>query len=291
MRGGWFSKNITNGFISNIDVLITGLVHIGTKFSTGAANLIKWSTLPYPSSEWIKNISNAMNSFILLSRKEFSSDNILNLNRMVDTIISISNKFNKTKFNTDSSASINKFSNDLQLLTNSIPTKDSVDRLVSLSASITKISGLGLSTSTSIYMLSKALKSLGATIEEMDMTTFDKLTKFSSSFTAISLIDNLKLQETIDIIKAKRLDIKAVIDDNSSRFSSVSSTPYFPGTTTINTPTMNTKALSDPLNDLVSYNRNIDKNLQELLKIQKETSDSPENVTVSSATRIGNRTS
>jgi hypothetical protein len=52
---------------------------------------------------------------------------------------------------------------------------------------------------------------------------------------------------------------------------------------------MDTEKISNPLLDLVAYNKNIDKNIQEMLKIQKEGSESPENVTVSSASRFGNR--
>jgi len=291
LRGGWFDKNLTTSFVDLVDVLLTGLIHAGTMFSTGSGGKISWNTLPYPTSDWVKNIDSAINSFILLSNKSFSTDNILNLNQMFDTLISIANRFNgRDLFNNDVSLSINRFSNDLKLLVSNIPTKESVDRLTILSDSITKISGIGLSTSASIYLLSKSLSNLGDTMDDLDISVFDKLRNFSSSFTAISLIDNLKLQQTIDIIKSKRLDIKAVIDDNSSRFSSIS-TPmtYFPGTATINSPFMNTGVLSEPLTDLVESNKNIDKNIQEMLKLQKETAGSiGDTHPVSTGTRFGN---
>lgn len=265
LRGGLLEKNIINTFVSTVDTLLTGLIHIGIRFSTGVGSLIKWSTLPYPKKEWVENISNAINSFIMLSRKEYKLNDIKNTNQLIDTIILISNKLNNKNFNSNA---VNKFTVDLKTLTDSIPTKDEIDRLALLSNSIIKISSIGLSTAESIYLLSKSLKSLGQTITEIDMNAFDKLTKFSSSFTALSLIDNLKLQETINILKAKRLDIKAVLDDNSSSRYSIN-TPNSVGSYTINSPFLDTSKIANPLNDLVEYNKNIDKNIQEMLNIQK----------------------
>jgi hypothetical protein len=265
LRGNLLEKNIINTFVSTVDTLITGLIHIGTKFSIGVGGLIKWSSLSYPKKEWVENINNAITSFIILSRKEYKLNDITNINRLIDTIISIANRLNNNNFNSNA---INKFAIDLKTLTDNVPTKDVVDRLALLSDSIIKISNIGLSTSASIYMLSKSLKNLGETITEIDMNTFDKLTKFSSSFTALSLIDNLKLQETINIIKAKRLDIKAVLDDNSASRYSIN-TPNSVGNYTINSPFLDTNKIANPLNDLVEYNKNIDKNIQEMLNIQR----------------------
>ena len=233
-----------------------------------------------PKAEWIKNINDSITSFINLSNSGLNQENIENLEYLVDTIVSIAKKFNKKIF-TEASVEINKFSISLRELTNNVPTKEITDRISSLSDSISKISSIGMSTSLSIYLLSRSLKDLGDTIGDMDMSTFDKLTKFSSSFTAISLIDNLKLQQAIDTIKSKRLDIKAVIDD-SPKFSNI--TPYEAGNTTnINSPFMNTEKISNPLNDLVIYNKNIDKNIQELLKIQKDSTNNPQDYTVNVA--------
>ena len=194
---------------------------------------------------------------------------------MVDVMISVAKKFNnKNVFNDETSASINKFAISLKELTNSVPTKEIADRLSSLSESMSKISGFGLSNAASIYLLSKSLKGLGETIQEIDMSVFDKLTKFSSSFTAISLIDNMKLQETIDVLKSRRMDIKAVLDDNSgsARFTGV--VPFIPGQTNqVQSPFFDPGVLSNPLGDLVEYNKSIDKNIKELLDLKKAESE------------------
>jgi len=247
----------------------------------GVSKILSYGTYTGgPKAEWIKNINDSITSFINLSNSGLNKDNIENLEYLVDTIVSIAKKFNKKIF-TDASVEINKFSISLRELTNNIPTKEISDRISSLSDSISKISSIGMSTSFSIYLLSRSLKDLGETIGDMDMSTFDKLTKFSSSFTAISLIDNLRLQQAIDTIKSKRLDIKAVIDD-SPKFSNI--TPYEAGNiTTINSPFMNTEKISNPLNDLVIYNKNIDMNIQELLKIQKDSVANPQDYTVNVA--------
>lgn len=243
-----------------------------------------------PSFETIKNLDFTISTFINLSNREYNMSKVGDLENIVSVILSIVKKISggKDLFDT-SSLVLNKFSLDLVLLAKSLPTREVVDKLSSLADSIMKISSIGLTTSLSIYMLSKSLEQLDDTIEGMDMKTFDKLTKFSSTFTAISLIDNMKLQQTIDTLKSKRLDIKAVVDDSSSRFASVQSTYTPSSVTTVNNPFMDTEKISNPLLDLVAYNKNIDKNIQEMLKIQKEGSESPENVTVSSASRFGNR--
>ena len=259
---------------------------VATTIVTVSKILSSGNYIAGPKTGWVDSINNSITTFINLSNKGLNKDNITNLEYLVDIIISIAKKFSKTTFS-DAGIEINKFSISLKDLTNNIPAKDLIDKLSSLSDSITKISSIGMSTSLSIYLLSKSLKDLGDTIEDMDMTTFDKLTKFSSSFTAISLIDNLKLQQTIDTIKSKKLDIKAVIDD-SPKFSNIS--PYQPGdVTTINSPFMNTEKISDPLNDLVTYNKNIDKNIQELLKIQKDSAANSGDykISISSGKRVG----
>ena len=275
LRGGWFSSNLIDNFTSNINVLLTGLISVGRRFSTPPGSLIKWDSLPYPKEEWIKNISDSVQSFIILSRKDFSADDAKNLDNMVDVMISVAKKFNnKNVFNDETSASINKFAISLKELTNSVPTKEIADRLSSLSESMSKISGFGLSNAASIYLLSKSLKGLGETIQEIDMSVFDKLTKFSSSFTAISLIDNMKLQETIDVLKSRRMDIKAVLDDNSgsARFTGV--VPFIPGQTNqVQSPFFDPGVLSNPLGDLVEYNKSIDKNIKELLDLKKAESE------------------
>ena len=276
VRGQFIGNaNITDVFGSTINTLITGLISVGRRFSTPPGSLIKWDSLPYPKEEWIKNISDSVQSFIILSRKDFSADNAKNLDNMVDVMISVAKKFNnKDVFNDGTSDNINKFAISLKELTNSVPTKEIADRLSSLSESMNKISGFGLSNAASIYLLSKSLKGLGETIQEIDMSVFDKLTKFSSSFTAISLIDNMKLQETIDVLKSRRMDIKAVLDDNSgsARFTGV--VPFIPGQTNqVQSPFFDPGVLSNPLGDLVEYNKSIDKNIKELLEIQKAEAD------------------
>lgn len=280
IRGGWFSKNISDEFNKNINVLLTGLISVGTRFSTSPANLIKWNSLPYPKEEWIKNISDSVYAFINLSKKDFNTNDIKNLDNMIDAMISVAKKFNQNEKLFTTTSNIGKFASDLRELSTSIPTKEMTDRLNSLSDSLSKISGYGISTSTSIWLLSKSLKSLGQTIQEIDMTVFDKLTKFSSSFVAISLIDNMKLQQTIDIIKNKKLDIKAVMDDNSSRFTGVIP-PYLQGnTTTVNSPFMNTESISNPLQELVNINKSIDKNIMELVKYKKSETEATDNYTI-----------
>ena len=85
---------------------------------------------------------------------------------MVDVMISVAKKFNnKDVFNDGTSDNINKFAISLKELTNSVPTKEIADRLSSLSESMNKISGFGLSNAASIYLLSKSLKGLGETIK------------------------------------------------------------------------------------------------------------------------------
>ena len=246
---------------NNLDNIIDATILNISKFSGK-----KWDSLSSPDIEWTKNIRSSILSFVFLSKINYDGDNLDNI---VNSMVSVAKKLNENKNLFGGETNINKFSTNLKELTNSVPSKEISDKLYSLADSISKISGIGLSTSASIWLLSKSLESLGETIQEIDMTTFDKLTKFSSSFTAISLIDNMKLQDTIDIIKNKKLDIKAVMDDNSSRFTGIIP-PYLQGTTTtVNTPFLDAGVISSPLDELVSYNKNIDKNIQELLKLKK----------------------
>lgn len=259
-------------FLTNISTLLTGLIHIGVRFSTAPGGTIKWSSLPYPSVEWVKNVRNSVEEFIMLSRFGFDTESIQNLSIVIDTIISISNRLNNNILFLDkSSNSLDTFVNSLKNLSNNMPSQEVVSRLTTISAVMSKISSIGYSTADSIYSLTRAIKYLSYTMDDIDTTIFDKLTKFSSTFTSLSLIDNLKLQEAINTIKTKRLDIQAVVSDSGPRFASIGSATPSTSVTTINSG-MNTETIVSPLQELVNYNKNIDLNIQELLKLQKESS-------------------
>lgn len=262
-------------FITKIDNLLTGLIHIGVKFSTVPGGSIKWSSLPYPSTEWVENIKKSVQEFIMLSRIGFDTQSIQNLSIVIDTIISISNKLNLSMYFLEkSSNSLDTFVNSLKNLSNNMPSQDVVSRLTTISAVMSRISSIGYSTANSIYSLTRAIKYLSYTMDDIDTTIFDKLTKFSSTFTSLSLIDNLKLQEAINTIKSKRLDIQAVVSDSGPRFASIGASPST-SVTNINT-SMNTGQIVSPLEELVNYNKNIDLNIQELLKLQKDAQSNQE---------------
>jgi TolB-like protein len=188
---------------------------------------------------------------------------------------------------------IEDISSNLNLLIKNLPNKGVGGELESIADSIIKISKAGLTTTQAIDNLAKSLKNLDDTMRGTDMASFEKIAKFSSTFTTISLIDDIKLQKTIDTIKNKNIDIHTIMDDSSSRFIIPTSTAGGETVTTINSPFLDTGKLLGPLDRLVLVNENIDKNITEILKIQKDVSQSEDtkiNV-VSPATRVGIRSS
>jgi hypothetical protein len=240
-----------------------------------------------PTVEWAKGVqatifafTGTMTGLDRISDKDFSL-----LSKLGDSIVDFLQKIDRYT----GKSNIPEISTNIGMLVKNLPSRGVGSELESVANSIMKISNAGLTTANAIDSLSRSLKHLDDTLRGTDMESFQKLAKFSSTFTTISLIDDMKLQKAIDTIKNRSLDITTVIDDNSSRFTNVT-VPYAPGTVpTINSPFLDTDKLYDPLSDLVSYNKNIDKNIQELLKIQKDSVDNSGDYTVSSASRIGNR--
>jgi len=261
--------------LHRMDMMVNSMIHTAKTFNK---NKEIWNNAP--PKDWVDSV--VYSTIQLTSAVKLLSDNVTEdsldlLPKLAFSVVKFSSilagasffnllgkLFGKESF-------ISNFTTDLSTLIKSLPTEDQVKGLYMLGDAISKISGFGISNAIAISMLSSSIKELSKTMGEVDLTTsMDNLTKFSSSFTTLSLIDNMKLQETIDIIKNKRLDIKAVMDDSSgsSRFTGV--VPYLPGQTTqVQSPLFDSTIISDPLSDLIGYNKSMDRNIKELLDIKK----------------------
>ena len=75
---------------------------------------------------------------------------------------------------------------------------------------------MGTSTGESIKLLAESMVAFGESLKNVDMSAFDKLSKFSSGILVLSLIDEKKLDDAIAIIDKKRNDIKSILSDNET---------------------------------------------------------------------------
>jgi hypothetical protein len=166
------------------------------------------------------------------------------------------------------------FSDSMKKLTDSLPTPEKVEGLKTLSEALSNITSMGLTTSFSIWMLSKSMADLGETLKNIDLSSMDKLSKFSNGILVLSLIDERKLDDAIKILDKKRDDIKSILSDNAT----VKTRPATTGTenvvSTSSAVAEETSSKSEFYDRLLSYVKNLDSNVDKMAN--KQTTDEEE---------------
>lgn len=205
-------NQIGRGEIKNLNRIIDSMSSVAVKFAI-YGSLGIWNN--YPSKEWSINIGNVIKIFseaiINLSR----IDNIKNLDNFASAIISFSNKILKVSksnlYNKD--GVLNDFSKSISDLIRNLPNSESSEALENFANSLIKISSMGITSTNSIMMLSESISELGQSLKSLDLKSIEKLSKLSSGFLILSLIDDKKLEDSIRIIKSNKDEIKSILSD------------------------------------------------------------------------------
>ena len=198
------------------------MTHISNKF----ANVKTWSA---PPDTWSTSVDKSMTAVATSINALKDAKNFDALDNAAEAMIKFSKKIEALLKNKDMYAKgglFDTFSDSMKKLSESLPQgKQMADGLNALGEALLKISGMGTSTTDSIRLLSKSINELSGALENVDMESIDKLSKFSSGIMVLSLIDDKKLEDAISIIDKKKNDIVKILSDNNARVGSTTQTP------------------------------------------------------------------
>jgi len=196
--------------------------HISNKF----ANVKTWSA---PPDTWSTSVDKSMTAVANSINALKDAKNFNSLDIAAEAMIKFSKKIETLLKNKDMYAKgglFDTFSDSMKRLSESLPQgAQMADGLNALGEALLKISGMGTSTTDSIRMLCKSINELSTALENVDMDSIDKLSKFSSGIMVLSLIDDKKLEDAISIIDKKKSDIVKILSDNNARVGSTAPTP------------------------------------------------------------------
>lgn len=207
-----FQKNkIEEEDISNLDNLMGSMINTALIFTLFGKGI--WET--YPPKSWTDGVGNVIKIFSDSISKISNLDNIEILDELASAIISFANKLSKLSKSSlfIEGGVINDFSKSIGDLMKNLPTMESSQSLNTFADTLIRISSMGITSTNSIMMLSKSISDLGESLKELDLKSIEKLSKLSSGFLILSLIDDKKLEDSIRMIRSSRDDIKSILSD------------------------------------------------------------------------------
>lgn len=286
------NNDISKGEIRNLNRIIDQMVDAAKSFAKVDVEVWKKA----PPIEWSQSIEKSIESFVNSIRllSSIDEDDFDLINKAGFSMVRFVHKMIMLERHRDmfmKGGLFDTFSESMKKLTTSLPTPESVEGLDALGQSLSNITSMGLTTSFSIYMLSKSMSELGETLKKIDMTSLDKLSKFSNGMLVLSLIDEKKFNDAISIIDKKKNDIIAILSDNET----IKSRPSMMGSTTLEESTAaeaETTTREQFYQELLYRVTSLDTNVGEMLKIQKEQpspNESDEEETSSPAGGVGSQ--
>lgn len=253
-----------NDFDSDaLDGVIISMIRAARSFATVTPDV--W--LKGPPITWAEGIEKTISAFTNSVNLLKGTDDFGAMDQVGDAIISFAKKMVSLEDNKElfiKGGIFDTFSDSMKKLSESLPNSVGMaDGLDSLGEALLKISSMGTTTGESIRMLAKSMVEFGDALKNVDMSAFEKLSKFSSGIMVLSLIDEEKLNDAISIIDKKRNDIKAILSDNST----VKSKETVGGETTIEDKSSEATETTDRdkfYTELLAYVKNLDANVTKI---------------------------
>ena len=202
--------------ITNIDEIIKTMIKAAKDLGNVDADVWKKG----PPASWGEGIEKTISAFTNAIKMASETGDFDAMDDVGDAIISFARKMTSLEKNKDifvKGGIFDTFSDSMKKLSESLPNATGMaDGLNSLGDALLKISSMGTSTGESIKLLAESMIAFGESLKNVDMSAFDKLSKFSSGILVLSLIDEKKLEDAISIIDKKRNDIKSMLSDNET---------------------------------------------------------------------------
>ncbi len=249
-----------------------------------------WNT--GPSLEWATGISKTISAFAQAMVIASDTKNLAGIDGLGDKMISLTIKLEKAlsgkkMFGRD--GLFEAFSQSIKSLSQSFSTNDKViSGMNQFATAFMKISSMGSSTSESIKMLTKSILMLSKALEDVDMESIDKLSKFSNGLLVLSLIDEDKFEQALEVIQSKKNDIISMLSDNNT----VKSTKSDYGSTRVEMPKAETKETTDfykqALGHLSGLNSNVGKMLEHINKPKPVKQDDDELSVATAPAKVSN---
>jgi len=253
-------SDIGRSDIRNLNRLIDSMIETAIRLSESGDI---WNN--YPPTEWSDGVIKAIEVFTSSVKMLSGVDDDFDLLRKFGNSI-VSFAFRVQILNTFKGLFVpggvmDLFSTSMKKLVDSLPTTDAVGGLKTLVEMLNSISTMGITSSFSIYMLSRSIGRLGKALRELDTESLNSLSKFSNGILVMSLIDDKKLQDTLKLLDSKKDDIKMILSDNPIE----KRKPVVAPTTIIETRTVEEAGEKNKFyEDLLSYVKNLDANVTKI---------------------------
>ena len=218
---GAFVKYLVEIEKNDIDITVIGkvvkaMIKAAEDFAAVDADVWKKG----PPASWGEGVEKTISAFTNAIKMASETGDFDAMDQVGDAIISFARKMVSLEKNKDifvKGGIFDTFSDSMKKLSESLPNATGMaDGLNSLGDALLKISAMGTSTGESIKLLAESMVAFGESLKNVDMSAFDKLSKFSSGILVLSLIDEKKLDDAIAIIDKKRNDIKSILSDNET---------------------------------------------------------------------------
>ncbi len=173
-----------------------------------------------PSLEWAFSVSKTIMAFAQASVIIGNSKNLAGIDVLGDKIMSFTSKLEKaisSKKVFGKGGLFETFTQSIKNLSSSFNETDQMTNGINQFANVlVKISSMGTSTTDSIKMLTRSITQLSDALEDVDMESIDKLSKFSNGILVLSLIDEEKFEKSLDVLQSKKNDIISILSNNST---------------------------------------------------------------------------
>ena len=207
-------NDIGRGDLKVLNKTIDSMINAADRFS----DVDVWAS---PPAAWGENVEKSITAVVKSIQLLQGVEDFDLLDDAADAIVNFSRRIEKILKNQDMYAKgglFDTFSDSMKRLSESLPTSVGMaDGLNALGDALLKISSMGTSTTDSIRMLSKSISELSQSLEDVDMESIDKLSKFSSGILVLSLIDDKKLEDAISLIDKKKNDIVKILSESTPR--------------------------------------------------------------------------
>jgi hypothetical protein len=173
-----------------------------------------------PSLDWALGVSKTIMAFAQASIIVGNSKNLAGIDGLGDKMMSFTLKLEKAisgKKVFGKGGLFETFTQSIKNLSSSFNETDQMAKGINQFANVlVKISSMGTSSTDSIKMLTKSITQLSDALEDVDMESIDKLSKFSNGILVLSLIDEEKFEKSLDVLQSKKNDIISILSNNST---------------------------------------------------------------------------
>jgi len=253
------------GFV--IRRLSTGIIDVAEIFNN---NKIPFSTSNMPDDIWIEQISNAMMSFSKIVKNLEENYDFEPLFDLASAIVSVADKLKDLNSYTDLFANggvIDRISFAIGSIISVLPTQEKIDPLWSLIEALEELSHINWFNLDDIDDVSQLISNLSKEINNINSEKIDSLVKLSAGLHIMSLVDQTRLKQTLDILDEKSDALSEIMDEGGliqNVFSGIKNVLQGKSNETTNVKKQTKTEKNTFEEELLLHVKNIDKNMTQI---------------------------